>query len=53
MTTPIPFVPTPRLNYTKNFNEAKEDFVYINKNVKKRLNARKNYALKNIKKNND
>jgi len=26
MTTPIPFVPTPRLNYTMRYNEAKDDY---------------------------
>jgi len=26
MTAPIPFVPTPRLDYTRRFNETKEDY---------------------------
>ena len=28
MTTPIPFVPTPRLDYTMRFNETKDDYRY-------------------------
>ena len=29
MTTPIPFVPTPRLDYTMRFNETKDDYRYF------------------------
>ena len=28
MTTPIPFVPTPRLDYTMKYNETKDDYKY-------------------------
>lgn len=45
MTTPIPFVPTPRLNYTKNFNEAKEDFRIYQQERQKEIERKEELRL--------
>lgn len=45
MTTPIPFVPTPRLDYTRIYNETKDDYKYYLQQKQKEVNEEEKLRL--------